>query len=204
MRSINNTRQQSSHIPSHPTLAVLFFSRLYRIVFIKLQYPFVSFSPHQSPMDSNIFAVLTSCDTYNLARTAFGLNSNCHHDGIKVIAQIPTIDSREPSPASEPPFDYESDSRILLRLDQPPTDPKKGWQFGTHPNSNVLLGHWGTIGISGRHLSITVTLQLHVYIKLVSMVRASRFDLRTRKARQRGQCEGGNMERSRSEKWWYI
>ncbi len=52
---------------------------------------------------------------------------------------------------------------ILLRLDDTLKDPQTGWQFGTNPStSDVLLGHRGTKGISGRHFHITITEELRI------------------------------------------
>ena len=66
----------------------------------------------------------------------------------------------EPTPAPQlsSEANYDSTDRIVLPLNKLPKDPKKGWQFGTDPRvSDVLLGHRGTKGISGRHFRITIT-----------------------------------------------
>jgi hypothetical protein len=80
----------------------------------------------------NIFAVLIPCDKNNLARAAFRLPENVHgyckaaEGSAQGIAEEPTIDSREPTPApgsSPEQSNYNSADRILLRLDKPPKDP---------------------------------------------------------------------------------
>ena len=118
-------------------------------------------------LDPKLFAVLTAHDKSNLAREAFGLPENvrCYRKTTEGIAQEPIIGSREPTPAPQPPpeSNYESGHHILLRLDDPPKDPKTGWQFGTNPRvSDVLLGHRGTAGISSRQFCITITDQFRV------------------------------------------
>src|SRR6266576_1300185 len=100
--------------------------------------------------DPNVFAVLTPRDRNNLASAAFRLPENAH-SYFKVavasgqgIAEEPTINSREPTPAPGPPSEqanYNSADRIMLRLDKLPKDPTKGWQFGTDPRvCDYLLG----------------------------------------------------------------
>jgi hypothetical protein len=115
----------------------------------------------------NVFAVLIPCDDNNLARAAFRLPENAHgyckaaEGSAQGIAEEPTIDSREPTPAPGPSpeqANYYSADRILLRLDKPPKDPTRGWQFGTDPRfCDYLLGHRGTNGISSRQFCITIT-----------------------------------------------
>lgn len=117
--------------------------------------------------DPNVFAVLIPCDKKNLARDAFRLqdNADCYCKAVEGIAEEPTIDSREPTPApqSSPEGNYDSADRVLLRLDKLPKDLKKGWQFGTDPLvSDVLLGHRGTKGISSHHFHIAITKQFRV------------------------------------------
>lgn len=116
--------------------------------------------------DPNVFAVLTPRDRNNLARAAFCLpeNADSYYRAAKGsaqgIAEEPTIDSRESTPAPGPSpeqTNYNSADRIVLRLDKPPRDPTK-WQFGTDPRvCDCLLGHRGTIGISSRQFCIVLT-----------------------------------------------
>jgi hypothetical protein len=77
------------------------------------------------------------------------------------IAEEPTIDGWEPTPAPGPSpeqSNYHSADRILLRLDKPPEDPTRGRQFGTNPRvCDYLLGHRGVKGISSCQFSITIT-----------------------------------------------
>ena len=127
----------------------------------------MSTTQHSTMADPNLFAVLTAYDNKNLARDAFGLPANihCFRKAAEGIAEEPTIDSREPTPAPQPSPEArcESGDRILLRLDKPPKDSKTGWKFGTDPRvSDVLLGHRGTSGISSSQFYITITEQFHV------------------------------------------
>ena len=122
--------------------------------------------PHHSNMnDPNVFAVLIPCDKTNRAGTAFRLpeNVNRFHKATGGVAEEPTIDSREPTPAPLPPSkengegDQNATDRIILTFNKPPKDPLIGWQLGTNKDlSDVLLGHRGTAGISGRQFNITV------------------------------------------------
>lgn len=113
--------------------------------------------------DPNIFAVLIPCDKKNRARTAFHLpeNVNRFHKATGGIVEEPTIGSRESTPALLSPAEGEGDQnatdRIILTFNKPPKDPLKGWQLGTNKvSSDILLGHRGTAGISGRQFNITV------------------------------------------------
>ncbi|MCJ1263721.1 hypothetical protein MMC22_003591 [Lobaria immixta] len=111
--------------------------------------------------DPNIFAVLIPFDGKNRARDAFRLQANAgwYRKAAEGIAEEPTIDSREPTPALQPDLEgnYNSADHILLTFDEKPKDPQRGWQFGTDPRScDVLLGHRGTKGISSRHFCITI------------------------------------------------
>jgi serine/threonine protein kinase len=119
--------------------------------------------------DQNVFAVLIPCDKKNLARDAFRLehNADWYRKAAGGIAEEPTIDSREPTPAPQPSFNtnYDSADRILLTFDKKPKDPGSGWQFGTDQFSDVLLGHRGTIGISGRHFTITIDEDFCVWLR---------------------------------------
>ena len=114
--------------------------------------------------DPNVFAVLIPCDNKNRARTAFRLpeNVNRFYKATGGIAEEPTIGSREPTPALLPPSkekgkgDQNATDRIILTFNKPPKDPLKGWQLGTNKvSSDILLGHRGTAGISGRQFNIT-------------------------------------------------
>ena len=113
--------------------------------------------------DPNVFVVLIPCDEKNRARTAFRLpeNMNRFYKATGGVAEEPTIDSREPTPAPLPPSeengerDQNATDCIILTFNKPPKDPLKGWQLGTNEVlCDVLLGHRGTRGISGRQYNI--------------------------------------------------
>lgn len=122
--------------------------------------------------DPNVFAILTACDPTNLARDAFRLPHNIHgyykttDDLVHGIAEEPTINSREATPACVLFADdgkYGSVDRIQLRLDKPPKDRSRAWQFGTDPRAcDYLLGHRGTTGISSRQFHITINQRFRV------------------------------------------
>lgn len=117
-----------------------------------------------SMYDPNIFAVLTALDRQNNAITAFRLpeNANRFQSATGGVASEPTINSREPTPSPLPlsgeddGVDKSATECIILTFDDPPKNPLVGWQFGTDKKSDVLLGHRGTRGISGRQYNITV------------------------------------------------
>ena len=118
--------------------------------------------------DPNLFAVLTPCDEN--AKQAFNLSENIHYyrKASQRIVEKPTISSRESTPASIP-ASHQPDNCILLYFDKLPKDPKTGWQFGTNPRtSDVLLGHRGSLGVSGCHFHITVTEQLRMELHDIS------------------------------------
>ncbi|KAF2453500.1 kinase-like domain-containing protein [Lineolata rhizophorae] len=124
-------------------------------------------------LDPNVFAVLTPCDEKNRARTAFSLpeNADRFHKAVGGVAEEPTIDSRQSTPSLLSPSeetggeDEDATDRIILTFDKPSKDPLKGWQFGTNKaSSDVLLGHRGTRGISGRQFNIAVDERLWVFL----------------------------------------
>ena len=118
----------------------------------------------------NVFAVLTPIDKRNNARSAFYLPQNAKwlrrvNGG---VAEVPTIDSRQPTPATGPSMDETSDAtdRLILTFDELPRDLPNGVQFGTNPrSSHVLLGHRGTQGISARQYNITVDDELRIWLR---------------------------------------
>ncbi|MCJ1465456.1 hypothetical protein MMC07_004074 [Pseudocyphellaria aurata] len=113
--------------------------------------------------DQDVFAVLIPSDETSQAREAFSLveNAHCFHKATGSIPDKPTISSRDPTPAPGSPSEslkYDSIDHIVLSFNEKPKDILKGWQFGTNPDSSdVLLGHRGATGISGRHFLITIT-----------------------------------------------
>ncbi|KAL9615897.1 MAG: hypothetical protein Q9160_009170 [Pyrenula sp. 1 TL-2023] len=117
--------------------------------------------------DPGVFAVLIPCDQKSLARDAFALkaNANFYQRASHAIAEEPTITSRESTPALDLPHEgsYDLFDHILLTFKHKPKDPREGWQFRTNPlSSNVLLGHRGSRGISGRHFRVVITEQFSI------------------------------------------
>lgn len=115
--------------------------------------------------DHNVLAVLTAVDDNNKARSAFGLPENARwfRKAIGGVAEKPTIDSKEPTPApdaSSPDQDSGANDCLVITFDkllETLKDYENGLQFGTHPGRcDVLLGHRGTRGISGQQYNITM------------------------------------------------
>ena len=72
----------------------------------------------------------------------------------------PTIGSREPTPAyalsPQDNLNHEGSHRLLLKFDQPPKDPSKGYAFGTNKEKcDVVLASRGVRGTSGVHFHIS-------------------------------------------------
>ena len=100
-------------------------------------------------LDPNLFTVLTAFHKLNLAREVFALPENAHfyRKAKESIAQEPMIDSREPTPAPQPPSkaNHESGHCILLHLNNPLKDPKIGWAIWHQ--SACLRYFWDTKGL---------------------------------------------------------
>lgn len=118
----------------------------------------------QSIFQSFGLAVLVAHDRRNMAGDAFRLAHNASGYGalpkrlLRGIAKEPTIGSGESTPVRPSSPDHDQADCFHLRLDRPPKNRGKGWQFGTNPKqSDCLLGHRGTVGISGCHFCITIT-----------------------------------------------
>jgi hypothetical protein len=116
----------------------------------------------------NVFAVLTPCDEEDKARKAFALveNATWFQEATGDIAEEPTIDSREPTPAPPTPNDVaiKTSCSIILTLDKPLKNPLNGFQFGTSIPCDVLLGRRGTRGISSRQFNIAIDEHLWVWL----------------------------------------
>ena len=115
----------------------------------------------------NVFAVLMEIDDQNNARSAFNLPQNARwlRKATGGVAEVPTIDSRQPTPTTGPSMDETSDAtdRLILAFDELPRDLPNGVQLSTNPrSSHVLLGHRGTQGISARQYNITVNDELRI------------------------------------------
>lgn len=112
--------------------------------------------------DHNVFAVLTAYDHQNKASSAFKLqeNSKWFREAVGGVAEEPTIDSREATPAEEPQLDDEEPGavdRLVVTFDELLEKLQNGVQLGTNPSSShILLGHRGTKGISAKQCNITV------------------------------------------------
>ena len=122
--------------------------------------------------DHNVFAVLTASDQKNKASSAFKLPQNLtwFRKAIGGVAEEPTIDSREATPAANPQSDDEDEKlgavdRLVLTFDELLKHPLNGIQFGTNPSlSHILLGHRGTKGISAKQYNITIDDDLCIWL----------------------------------------
>ncbi len=139
-------------------------------VFYMLDAPTHRYSKMYSP---SVFAVLTPCDEKNKARSAFKLpqNERWFHKATGGVAEEPTIDSREPTPApdaSSGDQDLGATDRLVVTFDELLKELENfenGLQFGTNPGvCHILLGHRGTGGISGRQYNITVDSNLWIWL----------------------------------------
>ena len=121
--------------------------------------------------DPNVFVILTANDQKNKASSAFNLpqNSKWLHKAVGGIANEPTIDSREATPAEEPDSEDEGPSavdRLVVTFDELIKDLTGGLQFGTNPSSShILLGHRGTQGISAKQYIITMDDDLCIWLR---------------------------------------
>lgn len=80
---------------------------------------------------------------------------------------MPTIDSRQSTPATGPSMDetFGATDRLILTFDELPRDLSNGVQLGTNPrSSHVFLEHRGTRGISARQYNITVDDDLRIWL----------------------------------------
>jgi len=118
----------------------------------------------------NVFAVLTASDHRNKASSAFKLPQNAKwlRKATGGVAEEPTINSREQTPAADAQSADHSigaTDRLVLTFDELLKDLPSGVQLGTNPHSShVLLGHRGTEGISARQYNITVDDDLCIWL----------------------------------------
>lgn len=131
--------------------------------------------------DHNVFAILTASDQKNFASTAFKLADNSQwFRKAKTnpdIAERPTIDRREATPAGITEFEQSEEAKakddisavdsLFVTFDQLFLSENllQGVQFGTDPeSSHVLLGYRGTKGISASHFNISVDNNLWIWL----------------------------------------
>ena len=120
--------------------------------------------------DYNVFAVLTAVDDGNNARSAFNLPQNARwlRKATGGVAEVPIIDSREPTPATDPSVKQEINAadRLVLTFDELLKDFPNGVQLGTNlRSSHVLLGHRGTPGVSARQYNIVVDGEFRIWLR---------------------------------------
>lgn len=120
--------------------------------------------------DHNVFAVLTADDQRNKARSAFKLpeNSRWFREAVGGVAEAPTINSREATPAEDTQSENEAyaGDRLVITFDKLTDNLQNGIQAGTDPiSSHILLGHRGTKGISAKQYSITVNDDLWIWLR---------------------------------------
>lgn len=120
--------------------------------------------------DHNVFAVLTTHDRKNKTSSAFKLpqNSRWFHKATGGVAEVPTIDNREPTPANDSQSEDEKPTavdRLVVTFDELLKNTRNSIQFGTNPSSSdILLGHRGTKGISATQYKITVSDDLRIWL----------------------------------------
>ena len=130
--------------------------------------------------DHNVFAVLTAFDQRNMANSALRLahNSQWFHKAEGGVAEEPTINSREATPAVGDDAQSEKFNenrnknsrpgavdRLVVTFDGLLEKLHNGVQLGTNPNlSHILLGHRGTKGISARQCNIAVDDNLWIWL----------------------------------------
>jgi hypothetical protein len=120
--------------------------------------------------DHNVFAVLTAHDQKNKASSAFKLplNSRWFREAVGGVAEEPTINSREATPAEDPRSNDDGSSvlnRLLVTFNELMKNPLNAIQAGTNPtSSHILLGYRGTKGISARQYNIVVNDDLWIWL----------------------------------------
>ena len=95
-------------------------------------------------------------------------NSRWLRKAVGGVAEQPTIDSREVTPAEDLHFEDEEASavdRLVVTFDGLLENLENGVVLGSNPKkSHILLGHRGTGGISAKQCSITVDDKLHIWL----------------------------------------
>ena len=126
--------------------------------------------PH-AVYNNDVFAVLTAYDQKNKASSAFRLplNSKWFCEAVGGVAALPTIDSREATPAEEWQADDDDElgavDRLIITFSELMKHPLDAVQAGTNPiSSHILLGHRGTRGISARQFKIVVDDELCIWL----------------------------------------
>ena len=145
--------------------------------------------------DPNLLAILIPCGGQGLAKTSFALDANahCYHHPANGNVEEPTDSNWKnthdpqwpaivPTHNSIPPF--------LVKFDNKPKDPSKGWLLGTDPCCADFLLPKTAQGVSGRHLYLTVNDSLSVEVHDNSSFGTSvRFDSRAEdKIRKKEKC----------------
>lgn len=120
--------------------------------------------------DYNVFAILTAADGRDNARRAFNLPQNARwlRKATGGVAEAPIIDSREPTPAEDPPVkqNINAADRLVLTFDELLKNISNEVQLSTNPrSSHVLLGHRGTPKISARQYNIIVDGELRIWLR---------------------------------------
>ncbi|KAL9084624.1 MAG: hypothetical protein Q9165_007979 [Trypethelium subeluteriae] len=123
--------------------------------------------------DPDLIATLIPADKKNIAENAFRLDHNEKHR-LKpsfTLSDVPTILSREPTPAPDdgPLLErlskYDSTHHIELRFSKELRNPAKGYSFGTSKDCDIRLGRRGQIpGIGGAHFNITFNDSEHLIL----------------------------------------
>ncbi|KAI0545087.1 kinase-like domain-containing protein [Xylaria curta] len=106
-----------------------------------------------------------------MANSAFKLpeNSKWYREATGGVARRPTMSYREATPGGDGEEGERTGTdtvdRLVITFDEEWKNPSKGLQFGTdYINSDILLGHRGTLNISATHFRIVVDRQLRIWL----------------------------------------
>jgi hypothetical protein len=124
--------------------------------------------------DPNIFAVITAYDEYALGARAIGMDENSQwlRVGAHTVAEKATATSGASTPDIPQQAEEDDDGpnplmdALVITFDQLMRSPISGLRFGTDPRKcHVLLGQQRMPGVSRLHFEITVSSDLHIWLR---------------------------------------